>query len=135
KIAVPSWPQADRRDADKTYNPMSIAALAKYAPGFPWQTFFAAQGLSTKGPHGDRVVVVRENTAFPAMARVFRATPVPVWRDWLTLHYLHNMSDYLPKTIDDEDFNFYGKILQGRDQQLPRETRAVHLMVDRLGHP
>jgi predicted metalloendopeptidase len=58
-----------------------------------------------------------------------------VWRDWLTLHYLHNMSDYLPTAIDDEDFNFYGKILQGKDQQLPRETRAVHLIDDRLGHP
>ncbi|HEY1962199.1 MAG TPA: M13-type metalloendopeptidase [Rhizomicrobium sp.] len=135
KIAVPSWPQAERRDVDKTYNPMTIAQLAKYAPGFPWRTFFAAQGLPAKGPQGDRVVIVRENTAFPAMAKVFRQAPVAVWRDWLMLHYLHNMSDFLPKNIDDEDFNFYGKVLNGEDQQLPRQTRAVHLIDARLGHP
>ncbi|HEY1637538.1 MAG TPA: M13 family metallopeptidase N-terminal domain-containing protein, partial [Rhizomicrobium sp.] len=135
KVAEAHWPQAERRDADKTYNPMTISQLATFAPEFPWRTFFAAEGLSAKGPKGERVVVVRENTAFPAMAKTFRATPLPVWRDWMTLHYLHNMAAYLPQTIDEEDFNFYGKVLAGEAQQLPRETRAVHLIDGRLGHP
>ena len=40
-IAEKSWPTADRRDIDKTNNPMSSAELARYAPGFPWPSFFA----------------------------------------------------------------------------------------------
>jgi putative endopeptidase len=135
KIAGAHWPQADRRDADKTYNPMTISQLARFAPDFPWRIFFAAEGLSAKGVRGERVVVVRENTAFPQMAKVFRSTPVPVWRDWLTLHYLHNMSPYLPQTIDDADFDFYGKVLAGEAQQLNRSVRAVRMIDQRLGHP
>jgi putative endopeptidase len=135
KIAEAHWPQADRREADKTYNPMTEPQLGKFAPDFPWHTFFAAEGLSAKGPQGERVVVVRENTAFPQMAKVFRSTPVPVWRDWLTLHYLHNMSPYLPQTIDDADFDFYGKVLAGEAQQLDRSIRAVRMIDQRLGHP
>ncbi|HEX3653255.1 MAG TPA: M13 family metallopeptidase [Rhizomicrobium sp.] len=135
KVAEAHWPQAERRDADKTYNPMSESQLAKFAPDFPWRTFFSAEALAPNGPQGERTVVVRENTAFPQMAKVFRSTPVPVWRDWLMLHYLHNMAAYLPQNLDDEDFNFYGKVLAGEAQQLPRETRAVHLIDQRLGHP
>ena len=136
KIAEAHWPQADRRDADKTFNPMTISALTAYAPEFPWRLFFAAQGLSPKTPDGkERSVVVRENTAFPAMAKTFRATPVAVWRDWLTLHYLHTMAPFLAKDIDDADFDFYGKVLGGQTQQLPRDTRGVRLIDGRLGHP
>ncbi len=134
-IAKAHWPAADRRNADKTYNPMTIAQLDTFAPGFPWDAYFAALGISAKGPKGDRQIIVRENTAFPAMAQIFSTTPVAVWRDWLTVRYLHNMSAYLPKRFDDADFDFYGKTLGGQAQQLPRETRGVRLLDARLGHP
>ncbi|MGH6872898.1 MAG: M13 family metallopeptidase [Rhizomicrobium sp.] len=134
-LAKAHWAAADRRNAEKVYNPMTEAQLAAYAPGFPWAAYFAADGVTAKGPKGDRVLIVRENTAFPEMAKVFAATPVAVWRDYLTVHYLHNMSDYLPKAFDDADFDFYGKVLGGQDQQLPRATRGLHQLDQRLGHP
>jgi putative endopeptidase len=135
RVAKAHWPAADRRDANKTYNPMTVAQLDAFAPGFPWDDFFAAMGISAKGPKGERQVIVRENTAFPAIAQIFAQTPVPVWRDWLTVRYLHNMSAVLPKRFDDADFDFYGKALGGQAQQLPRATRGVHLLDERLGHP
>jgi putative endopeptidase len=134
-IAKAHWPAADRRDANKTYNPMTIAELDAYAPGFPWDDFFAALGISAKGPDGAREIVVRENTAFPLLAHVFAQTSVAVWRDWLTVRYLHDMAAYLPKRVDDADFEFYGKVLGGQAQQLPRPTRGVRLLDQRLGHP
>ncbi len=134
-IATAHWPAADRRDADKTYNPTTVSALEKFAPQFPWRAFFAAEGLSLSGPQGERTIVIRENTAFPAMAKVFRDTPLPVWRDWMTLHYLHNMAPFLPSAIDTADFDFYGRVLSGQAQQLDRAIRAVRLIDARLGHP
>ncbi len=135
EIAKAHWTPVERRDADKTYNPMTVPQLTAYAPGFPWAVFFHEQGLSAKGPAGDRVVIVRENTAFPELARIFAAAPVSVWRDYLTTHYLHGVSAYLPKAFDDADFEFYGKVLGGETEKLPRTTRAVHLIDQRLGHP
>ena len=135
QIAQASWAAADRRDADKTYNPMTIAQLENYAPGFAWRDFFKAQGLSEKGPKGDRIIVLSENTAFPPLAKIFAKTPVAVWRDYLTIHYLHYYAAYLPARFDDADFAFYGKVLDGKTQQLPRDTRAVHELDTRFGHP
>ncbi len=75
EMAKDHWAAADRRNADKTYNPMTIAQLAKFAPGFPWTVFFKAQGISATGPKGERIVIVREvNTAFPAIAKLFRSS-------------------------------------------------------------
>jgi putative endopeptidase len=129
-IAKAHWAVAERRNADKIYNPMTVKELAAFAPGFPWGSYFKAQGIAA-----DRKVVVRENTAFPPLADLFAKTPIAVWRDYLTIHYLHSMAAYLPKAVDDANFDFYGKVLGGQSQQLPRETRAVHLLDTTLTHP
>ena len=134
-LAKVEWAAADRRDADKTYNPMTASELEKFAPGFPWRVYLKAQGISPDGPKGERKLIVRENTAFPQMAKAFAATPVAVWRDWLTVHYLHTMAAYLPAAFDDADFAFYGKVLGGQEQKLPRDTRGARLLDARLGHP
>ena len=55
-------------------------------------------------------VVVREKSAFPEARGGVRGTPVAVWRDYLTVRYLHSRADYLPKKVDDTDFAFYGTV-------------------------
>ncbi len=73
-------------------------------------------------------MIVAERSAFPAIAKIFLGTPIAVWRDYLTVHYLHAFAAYLPKRFDNEDFRFYGTVLQGNATQLDRKTRAVHLL-------
>ncbi|MGH6872897.1 MAG: M13 family metallopeptidase [Rhizomicrobium sp.] len=132
-IAVASWPAADRRDAEKTYNPTKISGLKTLAPQYPWDAYFAASGLSAASPKGERVIVVAEKSAFPKLAAVFAMTPVAVWRDYLTVRYMHSFAAYLPKAVDDADFAFYGEAIQGKTAQLDRETRGVQLLDNDMG--
>jgi len=132
-IAQAQWPNEDRRDVDKVYNPMSISALQQLAPQFPWQAYLDGAGISRQSPHGERQLIVAEKSAFPKLAAIFAATPVGVWRDYLTVHYLHEVAAYLPKSVDDADFAFYGTAVQGNTQQLDRATRGVHLLDNYLG--
>jgi predicted metalloendopeptidase len=133
KIAGVHWPAADRREVDKVYNPMSTAALAAFAPQFPWNEFFSAAGVSRTSPLGERTVIVREKSAFPKLAAVFAATPVAVWRDYLTVRYLHSRASYLPQRVDDTDFAFYGRVIAGQKQQLPRDLRGIRLLDSQMG--
>jgi putative endopeptidase len=137
-LATASWPAADRRDADKTYNPMTMADLKKLAPGFDWDAMFKAASIPESGPAGERQVIVAEKSAFPNLAQVFAATPIDVWRDYLTTRYLHAWAAYLPKQVDDTDFAFYGTAIGGKTAQLDRTIRAVNLldrtMGEALGH-
>jgi len=130
KMAEADWPNADRRDEDKIYNPMTFAELKTLAPQMPWDALFSKTGLPMKP---DRQVIVAEKSAFPKLAVIFAETPVATWRDYLTVHYLHTYAPYLPKAFDDEDFAFYGTVLQGNAQQLPRGARAAHLLDNEMG--
>src|SRR5262249_2633123 len=132
-IAVAHWPAADRRDEDKTYNPMTVSELAKFAPEYSWTAYFTAAGISLKSPEGERRVIVGEKSAFPAIAKVFAATPVPVWRDYLTIRYLNSFAMFLPKKVDDADFAFFGTVVQGRTVQLDRPTRGARLLDTQMG--
>ena len=132
-IAQAHWPAEDRRDAEKTYNPMKIADLEGMAPDFPWRAFLGAGSVPMTSPRGERMVIVAERSAFPKLAVIFKATPVAVWRDYLTTRYLHSFAAYLPKKFDDADFAFYGSVLAGKTAQLDRATRALHLLDEDMG--
>jgi putative endopeptidase len=134
EIAKVSWTRADRRDADKIYNPMPASALKTLAPDFAWDAFLAEGAIPLKKPDGsERYVIVAEKTAFGPLATIFKNTPVSTWRDYLTVHYLHTFAAYLPKRFDDLAFSFYGTVLSGRTKQLDRQTRAMHLLDQQMG--
>jgi putative endopeptidase len=131
-IAKLHWPAADRRDAEKTYNPMKLSELQAFAPQFGWKPFFAELGVDASRT-GERTVIVGEKTAFPALAKLFHATPVSTWRDYLVFHYLSDHAQYLPKRFDDARFDFYGKVLQGTREQLSRDKRGVAFVNGNIG--
>lgn len=132
-IATASWAAADRREAEKIYNPISLSGLAELAPGYPWRAQLESAGVSARSPKGERVVIVAEKSAFPKLAQICKATPIATWRDYLTVQYLHAFADVLPKRIDDANFAMHGTALQGRSRQLDRATRAARLVDRRMG--
>jgi putative endopeptidase len=46
EVAKVHWTQIDSRDADKTYNKLTLATLQKAAPGFDFAAYFKANGLT-----------------------------------------------------------------------------------------
>jgi putative endopeptidase len=133
KLAEVDWSNAEDRDVDKTYNPMTISQIEALAPQFPWDAYLKAGNIPPSNAAGERVMVVAEKSAFPKIAQIFADTPVAVWRDYLTAHYIHAYAPYLPSAFDDENFAFYGTVLSGNTQQLPRTTRATHLLDNTMG--
>ena len=133
EIAKVQWTRADRRDADKTYNPMKISDLKAMAPEFDWDSFLAESRIPLTTPNGERYAIVAEKSAFEPLAKIFADTPVSTWRDYLTVHYLQHFASYLPKQFDDRNFAFYGTVLSGNAQQLDRPTRGVRLLNRLLG--
>jgi putative endopeptidase len=132
-IAQAHWPAADRRDADLTYNRMTLSELETLAPAFPWRAALRRAGVPAAGPKGERSVIVSEKSAFPELAALFVATPVGVWRDYLVTRYMHVYAALLPRRVDEADFAFYGTVLNGNTKQLDRVTRGVRLVDRTMG--
>jgi putative endopeptidase len=127
EIAKVSWPSADRRNIDKTNNPMSAAELAKYAPAFPWAAYFAGAKIPAQ-----KRIIVREKTAIKAIADIYAKTPLQTLKDWEAFHTAFQASPYLNKAMVDSRFDFV-KTLSGVDQQLPRWKRAITLVDNSMG--
>jgi len=120
KLAEAHWTNAQSRDREKTYNPMTIADLEKDSPGFPWRVAFKEAGLEKI----DRTVV-RQNTAFPKIAQIFADTPVDTLKAWEAFHVADDAAPLLSKRFVDTHWEFRSKFLNGTPEQRPRWKRAV----------
>jgi putative endopeptidase len=127
KIAQVQWTRAESRDANKTYNKMSLAELRKFAPGFDFPELLKDAGANVS------YVIVFQPSAFKGISGLLARTPLPVIRDQLLVRSLDSYAPYLPKKFDEENFAFYGTVLSGTPQQEPRWRRAVDFTVDALG--
>jgi putative endopeptidase len=127
-VAKVQWPIEKRRDVDATYNPRTKQQLLTYAPGFPWQAFLQASSVG-----GRQDLVLSELTAVHDLADLFKHTPLPTLKAYLTFHYLSDHAPYLPKRFDDARFAFYGSTLRGQPQQRERWKRAVDEVNGALG--
>jgi putative endopeptidase len=128
KLAQASWSRADRRDDDKTYNPVTLADLTRTAPGFDWPAFFAGAGLDE--PTG---LVLNENTAIVKIAAIAGATPIETLRAWAAFHLATNAAPLLSHEFVAAHFEFMNKALQGQPQDRPRWKRAAHAAETALG--
>ncbi|WP_288413066.1 M13 family metallopeptidase [uncultured Sphingomonas sp.] len=124
QIAKAHWTRIESRDANKTYNKMTVAELQRRAPGFDFATYFRGLGANTTD------VIVAQPTAFTGMAKVIGAAPLGVLKDQLLLRSLDGFSGVLPRAFDQENFAFYGTVLSGTPQQEERWKRAVDFTSD-----
>jgi putative endopeptidase len=128
EIARASWTRVDRRDDEKTYNPVQTADLAKLAPGFDWTAFMDGAGLS-----GATRVIAQENTAFPKIAAIYAKTPMATLQAWSAFTLADNAAPYLSAAFDQPHYEFRDKILSGQPRQKPRWKRGVALVDGQLG--
>jgi predicted metalloendopeptidase len=122
------WPRAKLRERDLTYNLRSLAQLEQLAPEYSWKSMFAAAGLQ------DRTEVnVAQPDAIEKLAKVFTGVPVTVWQSYLEAHYLDTFAAVLPQPFDAEAFDFFGRKLNGQQEQRERWKRAVASVNGELG--
>ena len=126
-IAHGHWTRVDSRDADKTYNRMTLAQLAAMAPGFDFSAMFRAVGQAPDH------VLVAQPSAFTAEARLIADADVAVLRDMLLLRSLDSFATYLPEAIAKESFAFNGTVLTGTPEREERWRRAVSFTTRALG--
>lgn len=127
EIAKVHWTQVDSRDADKTYNKMTLADLQKAAPGFDFAAYFAANRLTPKD------VLVSQPSAVTGEAALIAKAPIGVLRDALLLRTLHGYADELPDSIANANFAFYGTTLSGTPEREARWKRAVDFLKGSMG--
>ncbi len=127
KVAAASWTRVQNRDANKTYNKMTVAGLRRMAPGFDFPSLFSGVGAPADS------LIVAQPSAVTAIARIVGAAPLGVLKDQLLVRSLDSYADFLPSRFDKENFSFYGTTLSGTPEQEARWKRGVAFTVGALG--
>ena len=128
RIAEAHWTRAESRDRDKTYNPLEMGGFEAQAPGFPWQRYFAAAGV-THAP----VVVMRQDTAIPKLAEIFADTDLDTLKAWQAFHTTDRAASLLSSDFVDAQFEFREKFLSGTPEQRERWKRGVSFAESTMG--
>ncbi|RPD88853.1 peptidase M13 [Luteimonas sp. 100069] len=128
RIADAHWTRAESRDRNKTYNPVELSAFATTAPGFDWEAYFHAAGV-TQAPRA----VVRQDTAIPKIAAIFADTDVATLQAWQAFSTTDAAAPLLSKAFADAHFEFRNKFLSGQPEQQERWKRGVSFAENTMG--
>ena len=120
RLAEPRLDKVERRDARKTYNPMTIAEIQKMTPAFQWNEYF--EGIGAKSL--DTVIVSQPNY-MKALQDLLTENSVEDWKTYLKWELFNDAASSLTTDLEKESWEFYSKTLRGAKEQRPRDERAL----------
>jgi len=108
------------RDPYKNYNKMPLAGFSKLIPGIDWKSLFKKMDFKNVD-----TVIVGQPEYYRAVTKALKTYPIDDWKAYLRKNLISDYSSYLSKAFDNENFRFYGMVLSGRKEQLPRWKRVL----------
>jgi putative endopeptidase len=127
-IANTHWTRVERRQAEKTYNPVPVAELPTRFAGLDWSRMIAGSSIPVQGE-----VIIANPSAVEGTAKAIAATDLAVLKDYMAFHTIRDAAAFLPKAFVDANFDMYSKTLGGQPEQAPRWKRGVDITSGVLG--
>lgn len=127
-LAEVHWSEADSRNIELIMNRYSIEDAAALAPGLNLET-----ALSDNGAAGQDSIIVMQPSAIEGLSKLLAETPLSVWKDYLTVGFLHHHAEYLPRDFSSVRFELFDRIINGTAEETPRHDRGVSLLTRYLG--
>jgi putative endopeptidase len=119
-LARGSMDRVERREPEKIYHKLSQQDWQALAPSFSF-----AKYLSGLGAPAFTALNVAPPEFFKALDAELKTVSLDDLKTYLRWHLVHSQVQALPKAFVDEDFNFYGKTLQGTKELQQRWKRCV----------
>jgi putative endopeptidase len=127
-LAQASMDLVSLRDPEKIYHNLPLAQIQELTPHFSWEKYYRQAGAPP---------IARMNLAQPEFFKAADAEltseSLADWQIYLRWHLVHSFARTLPSKFVEEDFNFYGRILTGQKEMLPRWRRCVQEADAQLG--
>src|SRR6185436_12027007 len=119
-LANLSLDRVARRDLSKQYNKMTLADMKAVTPSFDWDAYLKA----LKAPKFADVNMAHP-VFFKGVDSMLGTVSIEDWKTYLRWHLVHDAADALPTAFVNENFDFYGKTLNGTKELQPRWRRCV----------
>jgi putative endopeptidase len=127
KLAEVSLDRVSRRDVSKQYHKMSAADLKDVMPNFDWVTYTNKLGAKFTE------INVAHPDFFKGVNPLLTTVSIDDWKTYLRWHLIHDAADALSSPFVNENFDFYGRTLNGTKELQPRWRRCVVMTDNVLG--
>ncbi|OON67763.1 M13 family metallopeptidase [Hymenobacter sp. CRA2] len=128
KLAASSRKLEDLRDPYANYNKMAVADLQKLTPGLDWRPWLQQMELSKVD-----TVIVGQPEFYRTVGQLLKSAPKEDWQAYLQWQLAHAYAPNLSRAFDQENFRFYGTVLQGSKEQRPRWKRVLDAEESAMG--
>jgi len=114
-----------RRDPKAQNNVRSLAQVKESTPSFDWDAYLAAVGAPSPKHY-----LVATPGFMTSMEQLIQSSSLEDWKTYLRWWTLHGNAALLSRAFVEENFDFFGRTLNGSKKLLPRWRRCV-FMADR----
>ena len=127
RLAKAAKSNVELRDPIANYNKMSVEDLQKLVPQLNWAEFFTALEVELDSVNIGQVAHLQE------VGKMLADEPLEDIKTLFTWQAIDGAASYLSDEIYMQNFNFYGKVLSGREEPSPLWKRAVGIVNGTLG--
>jgi putative endopeptidase len=120
RLAGASFSPEENRDPEATYHKMSRDDLKVLSPGINWDAFFPAIGYP-----GIREINVHQPGFFAELGLMMTDAGMDDWKTFLRWKLVSGLAPFLDSRFEQENFAFYGKVLNGQPEMKPRWKRVL----------
>ncbi|WP_420455564.1 M13 family metallopeptidase [Rubrivirga sp.] len=129
RIAQDQWTRVQNRDPEARYNPMAVADVVARYPHLRFDVMAETMGL----PSSLDSVVVGQPSYLAGLDSLLAEVPLETWKAYARARTLSEAAGELPAAFAQAHFDFYGRVLNGQDQDRPRWKKAVGATSGALG--
>ena len=128
ELAEYHWTTVENRDSEARYNLFAFDELGTLGDGVNWPLYLAEAGIAS-----EKDIIINQPSFVEGFNKIFDATSLDDWKTYLRWNLLNNYASYLGSSLDDQNFDFYGRTLEGQKEQRPRWKRGVDVVSGSLG--
>jgi len=127
-LAKGSMTRVERRDPKNLDHKMTSGEFEKIVPDFQWQVYFTKVGLPSLPS-----LNVASPGFFKALNEELDKESLADWQTYMRWHLVHADAPFLSAAFLNENFDFFGKTLQGKKELRPRWKRCTDEVDGDLG--
>jgi len=117
------------RDPQGTFNRFTVEEAAALTPNINWQNYFTTMNIMD----GMKSFNIAQPKYFEEVNRVLADTDVETLKAYFAWHEITSAASYLSDDFVNANFDFYGKLMSGREQNRPRWKRVTSTVEGAMG--
>ncbi|MBR3784531.1 MAG: M13 family metallopeptidase [Bacteroidales bacterium] len=119
----------ENRDPQATFNRYTVEEAAAFAPNIDWKGYFETVGIMD----GMKSFNIAQPKYFAEVNKVLADTDVETMKAYFAWHEIVSAAGYLSDDFVNANFDFFGKLMSGREENRPRWKRVTSTVEGAMG--